>query len=37
MDERKFLTLLAVLAQEIELLKYENERLKAALEAMNHE
>lgn len=37
MDEHKFLTILAVLAQEIELLKYENARLKDALEVMKHE
>lgn len=37
MNEHDFLTLLTVLAHEIELLKYENARLKNALEVMNHE
>lgn len=37
MEERNFMTILKVLANEIELLKYENERLKASLEEKGHE
>lgn len=37
MEERNFLTILKVLAREIELLRYENERLMAALEDKEHE
>lgn len=37
MEDRNFLTILKVLANEIELLRYENERLKAALEEKEHE